>query len=328
MPSVYFDTNVYSYASTNVQTDEVRAWLDEGRYTAVASNLNLIELARTQSRVQAIEFVGALTRIARKEEEPPFTMLLADEFLKVVEHARPRWSQKSGWASRSKWRRSYREKWKAVRAAPEQALVGLPEFNRHHQPIEQGLFDEQAQLARLERKRKQVSIEQAVAPRLRRLVGDQLADRVDALPAAERFVRLTSLEDWAVALSRDESGSNDLGEWTDGHIKPPDERALAEFWLNEIALKDVPHHTIRGLVRHFQPTREVKLSNRNDLDQANWLLRVDVVVTADKGLAHLLVEAREQLRRWVPQVVLARVALLVPTGNTPSDLQGAFAAAR
>src|SRR5919106_954307 len=140
MRSIYFDANIYSYASRDAQVDHLRSWLDRKGWSAVASILNLIELARTGDRAQALAFVGALTRITRNHEDPPFTVLLAD---------------------------------------------------------------------------------------------DQLADRVDRLPAAERFVRLSALEDWVAALLGNGSAPNDLRDWVDGHLNSVDEPALAEFWLSD-----------------------------------------------------------------------------------------------
>jgi hypothetical protein len=81
MRSIYFDANIYCYASNHGQVDRVRSWLDSNGWSAVASILNLIELARTGGPAQALAFVGALIRIARNHEDPPFTVLLADEFL-------------------------------------------------------------------------------------------------------------------------------------------------------------------------------------------------------------------------------------------------------
>ncbi|MEW5740442.1 MAG: hypothetical protein AB1938_16050 [Myxococcota bacterium] len=328
MPSLFLDTNLYSYASNEGQVDRVRAWLDRNGFTAVASILNLIELARTGDRGQAVALVRALTRIAREQEEPPFTALLTDEFLTAAKTQQPQWVQAGGWATRSNRLRSYRQKWEAVRAAPEQAFVGLADFDREHQPLEQGLYEQQTKVAKAQRDRDVISVEVVVPPALRTLVGDQLADRVDRLPSAERFVRLASLEDWVAALFPSNRRPNDLRNWIDGHLKPMKERALATFWLADVGLNAVPHHAVRGLVRHLQPTRTVKDSNRNDLDQANWLLRVDLVLTADKRFLDLLLQAREQLRSWVPNINVARLGLVKPAADTLTAVQQAIAEAR
>src|SRR5918996_1850389 len=246
MRSIYFDANIYSYASRDAQVDHLRSWLDRKGWSAVASILNLIELARTGDRAQALAFVGALTRITRNHEDPPFTVLLADEFLEEVKRHRPNWGRACGWKGRAERLVSYRKTWNAVRASPEEALVRLTDFRGHHAPLEQGLHEQQAQVAEWLRDRGVTAVEVVVSSTLRRLVGDQLADRVDRLPAAERFVRLSALEDWVAALLANGSAPNDLRDWVDGHLNSVDEPALAEFWLSDVRLDVVARHPFVG----------------------------------------------------------------------------------
>jgi hypothetical protein len=254
-------------------------------------------------------------------------MLLADEFLASIQRHRPDWVQAGGWAARANRLKTYRQRWRGVRAAPEQALVGLAEFDRQHRPTEIGLLRQQSEIAKLQRDRNVSSIEVVVPPTIRQILGDEVSERIDSQPASERFVRLASLEDWGAALFPDASRRNDLQEWTHGHLKSVDERGLAKFWLVDLKLSEVPHHSVRGLVRHLQPTRKVTESNRNDLDLANWLLRVDLVLTADKRFREFLLGARQQFCAWSPAAAAAKVGLVERRVDTLAAVQRAVAEA-
>lgn len=64
--------------------------------------------------------------------------------------------------------------------------------------------------------------------------------------------------------------------------------------------------------------------------QANWLLRVDLVVTADRRFFDLLVQSREQIRKWVPHARVADLGLVKPAdaANTLIAVQKAIAEAQ
>lgn len=307
MTTIFFDTNIYNYAFDDGRVDPLRAWLDAKRFTAVASMVNLIELARTGDRSRAESLVRTLVRVTRDNEDPPFTKLLADEIRESISRHRPQWLRAAGWSSTTRRLGAYRKKWNDVRASPQAAFVRLPEFQAQHGRLEQGLFEQQRHVAAIERGRDVDSIEVVVPPALRSLIGDELADRVDRLGASERFVRLEALEHWMSAGVR---------EWFEEHVTTPADREVAVFFLRDVEMVDVPFGAIRSVVRHLQPTRSVTPGNRNDLDQTSWLLRTDFVLTSDKRFFDLLLQARDQVRRWAPSSSFAQIGLVGRSGGT------------
>lgn len=310
MARVYLDTNLYSYAAAADQAAEVRAMLDAEGSAVTASVLNLIELARTGDRQLALRLVSALTRVAQTFEQPPFTFFLAQEFVHELSRVRPEWlvagSSLDSTATVARWQK----KWAEISRSPDAALVKLPEFSALHDPLEAGLHEQQTQVAKVMRQREVEAVEIVAGPEVRSIVGDALADEFDAKPPLDRFVRFVSFEDWKMALFG-KSPHDDVREWVRGVVQIPDEADLIRLWLRGIHLRSTPHHRVRALLRAMQPSRTVLSSNRNDLDQANWLLRCDVVLTADGRFCKLLAAVRDEMSKEAGVPPMARLGRVI-----------------
>ncbi len=286
---IYFDTNVYRLVALADEAKQMREWLNESNHSVIASNDNLVEtwaapLAEMGRRVQAI------TCIAYTFDDRPHSLRHADEVIREIRRARPRWLRRFRdrrlISSKSRFLGGHQEGWAHAKRSPDVRPLGLREYRQDADTADLG-----------RQKSARSALVQALGRSDRAALrfeseDPSLAALTESYPAWEVAVRHGAAGVWHFAVNKRAPSMRDYYDWMAPYVNADclvgDD--YMRFWLRDVRLRAIPFNVVTGLAEYYQLFHKVSHGNFIDVLHANYLLTTDLMITADKSFHRVMTD--------------------------------------
>jgi hypothetical protein len=296
----YFDTNVFDFIAALGESAKAKKLLASRRAALLASEFHLLELIAIPDALTRRNQLLTLTTLATRYSEMPLPWLHAKEVRNEIGRCRSHWLRTiSTPKEASVFIRRHRQQWAF---AKQGKLQRNRTYDQFRQDAERGVHSSHAfqKLARKVHQSKRQS--QALV----RHWHDGTQEVRTPLDSPEAYWRSDNADCWSAAVVNRNPSSRDYADYLlpylvdDAFLDP----SYDKFWMIDVVGENMPRNRISGLSSFFQLQHKLGHGNSFDALHANYLLDVDLFVTADRAFQKVLCQICAHTTRPLAKPVL------------------------
>lgn len=279
---IYFDTNIYAFASVTQEEIAIRRFLDTREFRVVVSLGNVLERLAIREPLARAREVAVIMTLASLHEREPISWRECEELRIAIAQYRPNWLRhapsRRGLVAVQHALDGHRQLWADL---AQMRLPNEAAFLRYHIDAESGSalskpMQQQMRQALIKGYDRIRAYENT--PTGRRWIDDE--QKI----TTEYYWRTCAAAEWRAAIVQHLPSLRDFADWLNPYLKEGAflSRDYFSFWLEDLPVDAVPRTYLPHLVGYYQLQHKITHGNAGDLSHASHVLDVDRFVTADK----------------------------------------------